>query len=702
MLLFGSAFYCLTMTQAGLQMDIQFAEKFLPGKLTIGKIQGKLFSQFELRDIFYRSDAADVQIKLLGVTWNPVGLLLHKLMFHSLKLDDAIIFIKKIDTDSEAHPPSFSYLRDITFEQAFFNRISLRILNTRIDLNGTVQKDWNISWKATIPQLNMLLPDSKGSLMSDGKISGPFLTPTLKAIVQGQKLAYGEQKIARLDMDFNIIVQPKINSSITLSATGISWNQSVVKKLNADIIGNVVREKKMINARFTGTLKNLAFLSDLIPELKEPSGALQINVFMNGTLAKPEIGGSFNLSNGKVRLPLLGITLEQIQLQGSTTTAKQLDFTGRFRSGKGIAETRGAVDFNNPDIPIILQLTGKELQAIHLPEYNILISPNVTLQFVKQKLQLQGTIFVPYAQITPKNFSSSITLPNEVVFVDSKKTIQLPFTTELQLTLQLGDKIHLAYENLEANLGGNIQINQLPGALVNAIGELYTKNGTYTAYGQTLTIQTGRLIYTGGSLMNPGLNISAVKQLKTVNAGGNVSSFTGQTSLQAVYTGAQNITVGVDVAGTLERPSFTLFSIPSMSQGDILSYLVFGFPQSQANGNQYGAILSALSSLSPGTSNMGNFTKGIEQKFGLTQLGVESVQVFNPNATSSTNSVVSTTSFVVGKQLSDNLSIHYSIGLFYPVSILNLRYKLTKHWAIQSETSTIDNGADLLYSIERD
>ena len=83
-------------------------------------------------------------------------------------------------------------------------------------------------------------------------------------------------------------------------------------------------------------------------------------------------------------------------------------------------------------------------------------------------------------------------------------------------------------------------------------------------------------------------------------------------------------------------------------------------------------------------------------------MSVESLQVFNPNATSSSNSVVSTTSLVIGKQLSNDLSIHYSVGLFYPVSILNLRYQLTKNWAIQSETSTLDNGADVLYSIERD
>ncbi len=702
LLVLGGVFYYLGMTQAGLQTDIELAKRFLPGNLTIAQIDGKLFSQFELRGISYQSETEAIQIKSLAIAWNPAGLLLHKLMFRSIVMSDAIIIIKKLDTHSSNHSFSFPYLKDITFTQAAFHRISLQILNTKIDIDGTLQKDWDLRWKALIPQLDSLLPGSKGSLVSEGHITGPFLTPRLKATLQGKNLVYDEQKIERLNLDFNLIAEPKINSSITLSASGLSLNGSVLKKLNASIVGNVIRENNLFKAQFSATLTDLTFLADLFKELKEPRGTLQMTIFLQGPLNQPHMRGSFSLINGNVRLPSLGITLEQIQLQGASTSEKRLDFTGQFRSGNGKGETRGSVDLNNPDYPLSLQVTGKELQAIHFSGYQILISPDVTLHFAKQNLQLQGKIIIPFAQITPQNFSSTVTLPSEVVFVDSKKTPTLPFTTQLQLTLQLGDKIHLAYQNLKADLGGTLRLNQLPGSLVNAVGELYTKNGRYTAYGQTLTIQTGRLIYTGGSLLNPGLTISAIKELKTVNTGGNVSSFTGQTSLQTVYTGTQNITVGVNVAGTLDKPSFTLFSNPSMAQGDILSYLVFGFPQSQANGNQYGAILSALSSLNPNTPSMGNFTKNIEQKLGLTELSVESVQVFNPSATSNANSVISTTSFVVGKQLSHNLSIHYSVGLFYPVSILNLRYRLTKHWAIQSETSTLDNGADILYSIERD
>jgi autotransporter translocation and assembly factor TamB len=55
----------------------------------------------------------------------------------------------------------------------------------------------------------------------------------------------------------------------------------------------------------------------------------------------------------------------------------------------------------------------------------------------------------------------------------------------------------------------------------------------------------------------------------------------------------------------------------------------------------------------------------------------------------------------VGKNITKDLSIHYSMGLAYPVSVLNLVYSINRHLKLQAEASTIENGADLVYSLER-
>ena len=227
-------------------------------------------------------------------------------------------------------------------------------------------------------------------------------------------------------------------------------------------------------------------------------------------------------------------------------------------------------------------------------------------------------------------------------------------------------------------------------------GELYTIGGKYEAYGQKLTIDRGRIIYSGNTLANPGLNIRASKTIRSVATENPADSVS---STQAYYAGTRDLNVGIKVQGTARRPLVSFFSSPiSLSQTDILSYLIFGFPQSQASSNQGAALFTILSTMNPNSSKVGGVTSKLQDALGLTEFNIESVESFNPES----QSVESNTSVVIGKQITKKISLHYSVGLFDTVYVLNLRYQFNKNWALQTETNTIDNGADILYVIERD
>jgi len=123
-----------------------------------------------------------------------------------------------------------------------------------------------------------------------------------------------------------------------------------------------------------------------------------------------------------------------------------------------------------------------------------------------------------------------------------------------------------------------------------------------------------------------------------------------------------------------------------MTQQQILSSL----------GGGGASLMSAISALNPGASKVDGMTNKFTKMLGLSEPSISLVQTFN----STTNRMQLTPSFVVGKRISKKLSLHYSIGIFNPISIFNVRYQLNKHWAVQSETSSIDNGADILYGFE--
>jgi translocation and assembly module TamB len=740
-LLCAITLFLLCGTEKGLMLDIHILSRFLPGQIKIEHVSGTLFSAFSLQHISYQYAGQHITVQSVNVQWYPSRLLKGNIALDTLSIKEAHIQLTHFPTDTdnqsvtniEAIHSKLSFLKYITFNQFILENSSLQKNEQWITLEGKIDHQWDIQWAFHLPNINALIVDVNGSLQGTGTISGPRFAPTIHVTMNGGPLMYGEQKISTLHMLADIVLQPGKHSSLILKASGIKIDDhsfdtiklnttgvvnSIKKTLSTSLEVNVSNDFKLnINVSlpaFSGfhhlkqpiagtiifTAKDLSILDTFIPDIKNAHGILEGRVKIQGMLANPEWMSDFTLTNGRFSLPILGIQPDHISAQGHMDNQRHLVFTAHLHSGSGTAQLQGSCDLTQSTFPLTLAVQGTYLDIIQLPEYKASASPDITLLFNYPSLQLQGNVTIPEAKITPKNITSTLTLPEEVIFVNEQKpkTNASPVLLTLQLNLHLGDHVNVDYEHLKATLRGDITIEKMADSPPKASGELYTVQGNYTAYGQKLMIETGRLIYTGNTLMNPGLNIRAAKQVRRVVTY-NDSHFIGTSALKNVPIDTENLSVGVEVAGTADSPKISLFSIPAgLSQGDILSYLLLGLPQSQASGAQGSALFTALSAYDPQASNVLGVTHTLQHTFGLTELNVESIETFNPN----TQSVESTTSFVVGKQITQKISVHYSIGLFNPISILNLRYQINPHWAVQSETSTIDSGADLLYGFERD
>jgi autotransporter translocation and assembly factor TamB len=165
----------------------------------------------------------------------------------------------------------------------------------------------------------------------------------------------------------------------------------------------------------------------------------------------------------------------------------------------------------------------------------------------------------------------------------------------------------------------------------------------------------------------------------------------------------QELIVGVRVSGSAKNPHFTLYSKPSsLSQGDILSYLLFDRPLAQATNADAGTLFSAVNVLGAGDSQFAKIHEQLQHLFFLDSVRIESSSLPNAN-TSDINKApnyAQNTSLVLEKMLSPRLLVNYSVGLLVPTHILKVRYLLTKSWALQTETSNNGSGIDLYYSIE--
>lgn len=725
----ATACYLLGATPAGLKYDLQWLATKLPGKLTIRKIDGTLLSGFTLQNVSYQTPDTHISFKLVDIRWNPLLLLKGQCDISELTIKNGRIILPD-NKQQDTHTPFLTWWHHITLHHVIIEHLYVEQSTSVIQLEGDLTDKWNLQWKLAKLDIKKWFPDYQGLLDSEGTLEGELSKPTLHAVFHLKNVLFHKLFMSALNGKADITLNPsRTHSSVSFTAIDTTLSDHHYKKLTLTASGDTTFEKQNLQAIVNINIENIALLSAHItlPDYSSVKNAKQkidalitlhpmkINLFshtdsylrnlhgnlsgkltMQGLLLKPILTGEFALNHAGFSIPTLGIHPDILSAQGTLTKNHQITLHSSIQSGSGKAQLTGNIDLNLPNFPFTMALRGEHLSIVQLSEYKIIINPDIHIQLIYPLLQLTGTITVPSADIKPKNLSGTTTLPEEVVFVQQKKTKPTSsLNTSLDIHVILGDKINVDYEHLQAALKGNLHITKETDAAAIAQGEFYTTQGKYKAYGQNLVIESGRLIYTGNALTNPGLDIKASKKIRGV-VNNNPNDYTTNNPAIPLY---ESLKVGVQINGTVKKPIISLFSVPGdLTQTDILSYLLIGQPQSNVSSHQGVALLSLLTSLNPNGTKIGHLTEKLQDTLGLTEFNIESVQNFNPYS----NSVESTTSFVIGKQITKKLSLHYSIGLFDPVSVLNLRYQINDHWALQSETSTADNGADLLYVFERD
>src|SRR5690606_29351561 len=96
-----------------------------------------------------------------------------------------------------------------------------------------------------------------------------------------------------------------------------------------------------LEATFQGEVQDLAFAEAFSPEVDSLAGSLALDVRMTGTVGDPDWAGGFRLSDGAMRLPLLGALYHDIQLAATGTEAGDIRVEGGAESGAGEVTVNG-------------------------------------------------------------------------------------------------------------------------------------------------------------------------------------------------------------------------------------------------------------------------------------------------------------------------------------------------------------------------
>jgi translocation and assembly module TamB len=424
--------------------------------------------------------------------------------------------------------------------------------------------------------------------------------------------------------------------------------------------------KGALKVSLNGRVREEGIVTSLFPGLiQKGRGELEFALTVGGTPERPVFGGAADLSKAGAYLPAGGIHIEGFRLSASLSADKVMIDSFYAESGGGHIEGSAVIGFSGWKLEKYEgKIKGDKFQTVYLPELRVTTSPDLTFEGDREKVAIRGTLRVPELRVFEKKGKEPVQPSEDVVVVDAperKESGGPPVAIDLRVNVILGEKIFVKAEGIDARLKGEVELASATGEEIRGKGEISVAEGRYKAYGVDLKIIRGRLIFAGGPVNEPSLDVFAARQTRDVLA-------------------------GVLVSGIPQTPLVNLYSEPSLSDTDILAYMVLGHPLG-ASSEQADLVMRAAGALLSASESV-VFRNQLQERLGIDTLEIQSG-----------GGDVSESLITVGKYLTPNLYVSYGRSIFTEAGLVKLRYSFSKRLELESRFGE-ESGVDLYYKID--
>lgn len=595
--------------------------------------------------------------------------------------------------------------------------LDLRSGANRLQLTGRYGKRIDLAFALEGRRLSDLWPGLHGTLKAQGRVIGDPSFPQIQAEARGHGIAWRENRLKTLQMTLRFAPDdPASHSELSLSQLQLTGFR--IERLDLSARGGFDRHRldfdlkapqgrlitalagsyraKVWRARIDrlqlqtpqgrqlafpgdGTLEaeagldfnaqptalagdfeleipDLARLAPWLPQLDQPEGRLAVSLRVEGPLGNLKPAVQLKLIQGAAGIRPAGIRLTAIEAS-VVGSGGHLDLTGSLRAGHGHLDFSGWAE---PPGKLHLTLKGDELEVVKRTQAKVIASPDLVFDLSDRTGQLTGRILLPKADIQFKELpEGSVTVSEDEVIVGAgANPAEPPFRLTSRVELALGDQVHFQGFGLTTNLSGRLEIRSL-NRQTSAHGVIDLKQGIYQAYGQNLSVEKGRLIFTG-PVDQPYLELKAVRTLER-----------------------EAVTAFLEVRGPAKKPALQVKSQPPLPATEALAYLLTGRPfKSSGVADQTEIAKAALS-------------MGIDLALPwIRKLGLE-------EAAMKTGITYEDTSLTLGKYLTPDLYVGYAFSLFNGVGRALVRYQINRFFAVEAGAG-VSQSVDLFYTIETD
>lgn len=444
-LLFLSLGYLLFNTQQGLNIANRVTKLWLPGNLKMAELNGRLLGPIQIKNLSYHDTDIALTVSSAQFDWHWRALLHGQFSIGSLSINKLVLNVK--EKGKTSHGAADKLNRNTFKIPTFFKNISINAIDIKqsffhygantLSLDGSLGKQWNLQWQATIPDLNSFSPNIKGQLFLQGKINGDNLSPHFYFFFPKTNLKYLDWQLNQVQGTFFLDDVYKKTGSLELSATQLKNDTFSLTPLHIRIsgglkpfslLGNIsgfALSRKENNA----TVHNIHISSSQITAKLTPK-ALETTLVTNPTLAGqliahiqfPNYEYAFQINPKQTIAGNIALNLKDLSTfstfipglkncQGALNTA--LNLSGSLFS----PHMDGTINLQNASAEI-------PLLGLHLKNINLVFkTQNNTLQGTGQLKSGAGNLTLEsVTQLNQTKFPSVIHLKgNNLQIIDTKE-----------------------------------------------------------------------------------------------------------------------------------------------------------------------------------------------------------------------------------------------------------------------------------------
>jgi translocation and assembly module TamB len=445
-----------------------------------------------------------------------------------------------------------------------------------------------------------------------------------------------------------------------------------------------------VDATISGRAREHGILTALFPGLIEESkGEAEIGLTVSGRWQEPLVTGNLNLARAEAYLPTAGIHVKDLELKARLDRDHLRIDSMRASSGKGRIEGSADIALKGWKMTGYQgKIDGDRFRTVYFPELQMECAPHLTFAGTPEKVTVRGELQIPEMIINGPP-TGRVVEPSSDVRVEGRKkpTAKGPsIPMDIQARVVLGEKVLVKAAGIDARLAGKMDLVSTSLDNISSKGEIRVVKGSYKTYGVDLDIVRGRVYYAGGPLNRPTLDILALRTIGDVQA-------------------------GVTVGGVIQNPVIKLYSVPAMTDTDILSYIVLGQPLGGVSNTSQTAMLAQAAGVLLSSTQSTDLQSQLKSRLGLSTLGFETasskstgtsgykVIPVSPTGVPQPATTASDSLLTVGKYLTPKLYLSYGRSLITNSNLFRLRYDIYKKWQIETQAGA-ESGGDIFYTIE--